>query len=73
MLPPIQVQILLNAPVKCARPECNNLVTDQTRAVFVARHVMVVAYCCSKCYLQAWESQLERREEVLDCLGYYEE
>lgn len=73
MLPPIQIKVVLNAPVKCARSECNHLIDNAIEAVFVARHVMVVAYCCPSCYLLAWQSQIERREEALEALGYYNE
>ncbi len=79
MLPPIQAHITLNAPVRCSGPECSNLIDNRPQAIFVVRHLMVVAYCCPNCYLDAWRRQLikedpyRNREQVLDKLGYYEE
>lgn len=77
MLPPIQIAIHLNAPVKCARVDCPNTIVDTKSAVFVARHILVVAYCCPDCYLQTWRWQLQSqdpvrtREDFLEELGYY--
>lgn len=79
MPPPIQVTINLNVPIKCSGPECGHIVDDQSKAVFVVRHIMVVAYCCSRCYLNAWRAQLVKedpqrdREDILESLGYYPE
>lgn len=77
MVPPIQVVVHVNLPVKCARDGCDRVISDRRTAVFIVRHIMVVAYCCSECYLYTWRAQLsgddaERvKEEFLDELGYY--
>jgi hypothetical protein len=72
---PIQTFIYLNAPVKCARPECPNAIMDQRNAVFVVRHVMTIAYCCPECYLETWRQQMiqdrnQRPANILTALGY---
>jgi hypothetical protein len=79
MVPPIQVAVQFNLPVKCVRTDCGNVITNPQEAVLVMRHVMVVAYCCPECYLETWRRQLatsdpiRMREDCLDDLGYYQE